>query len=117
MNFKALNDWCAETQERRDYLTAYGKTGKPSTPEEQVIDSTACIGLEHEASEFLIAAEKFLTFYKSEAMFETRREFPELNSRERELVENDKVSPASFLVEGLKITKRSITSRYFSKRG
>ena len=116
MNYDALNAWCTRTQKRRDYLTAYGKTGKPSTPEEQIIDSTACIGLEHEASEFLIDAEQLLTLYESAAMFEVRKECPELNSREREKVEAEKVAPVVFLVEGLKITKRSITSRYFSKR-
>ncbi len=116
MNFGDLNIWCAETQGRRDYLTAYGKTGKPSTPEERTIDSTACIGLEHEASEFLVQAEQFLTGYESAAMLEVRKECPKLNSRERELVEKEKVARVVFLVEGLKITKRSITSRYFSNR-
>lgn len=116
MDFKELDQWCAETQERREYLMSYGRTGKPSSPEERMIDATVCIGLEHEASEFLIAAEQFLTNYESAAMLETRRENPDLNSRERGLIEASKVAPVVFLVEGLRITKRSITSRYFSKR-
>ena len=116
MNFDDVNAWCAKTQERRDYLTAYGKTGKPPASEDQTIDAIKCIGLEHEAAEFLSRAEQFLTQYEAGAMLEARKEYPDLNSRERGLVEAEKVAPIKFLVEGCKITKRSITSRYFSKR-
>ncbi len=117
MNFKEVDEWCAKTQDRRDYLTAYGKTGKPSNAEEQTLDSFACIGLEHEAAHFVAQGEEFLEKYEAQAMFETRKEYPELNSRERELVEKEKTAPIRLLVEGCRITRRSITSRYFAKRG
>ena len=115
MDFKEEHEWCYKTQARRDYLTAYGKTGKPSNGEEQTIDSFACIGLEHEAAEFVAQAENLLVKYKSQAMLETRTECPKLNSRERELVEEEKIAKILLLVEGCKITRRSITSRYFSR--
>ena len=115
MNFDDLARWCAATESERKSLTHFGKTG--TTENGTILDANAAIDKEHAAAILLSEAEQFLTFYESKAMLEVRKECPELNSRERELVEKEKVASVVLLVDGLRITKRAIVSRYFNSRG
>jgi len=103
-------EWLAATQKRRDFLTEYGKEGSPS------LDINASISHVHEAEEHRDKAKSFLIQAKAAAMFQIRKEFPELNSREREAVEKDRVKDFQAIVDACESTVSSCVKRYFSRR-
>lgn len=110
-------EWLSATQERRDYLMAYGKTGTPSTEEGRALDSLTAITLTDEAARFLSEAESHLDHERSRAMLEVRRTNPGLNSRERELMEKSAVADVQLVVDACRITYKSCLSRYFNYKG
>lgn len=81
------------------------------------MDSLKAIEMTDEAARFLAEAESHLTHEKELAMWDSRKSHPELNSRERELVEKSKIRDVQLVVESCAITHRSCLSRYFNYKG
>lgn len=114
---ETFDQWLMRTQARRDYLMAYGKTGKPSTAEGRSLDSLTAIEKTDEAARILAEAESHLTFERSKAMLEVRKTHPDMNSRERELMEKSIVRDIQRVVDSCAITYKSCLSRYFNYKG
>lgn len=109
--------WLERTQAQRDSLTVYGQTGKPPTEEGRALDSLVAIKMSDEAARLLAEAEMHLTHEQEAAMWDTKRRYPDLNSRERELIEKSEVREVQLIVEAAKITYKSCVSRYFNYKG
>ena len=114
---EAFIKWLDKTQEERDGLAAYGATGKPPTKEGQALDSLKAIEMTDAAARLRAEAEKHLTNEKSRAMFEVRKNNPDLNSREREAVVKSMVADVQLVVDACEITEKSCLSRYFNYKG
>lgn len=105
-----FDEWLSSTQQNRDQLAYQGLKGLG------VSNSDMAIELIHEAEKYRDQAKDFLIQAKALAMFAARRDHPELNSREREIVEKDAVRSIQIIVDACETTVSSLTKRYFSGR-
>jgi hypothetical protein len=106
--------WLVRTEAQRDALITYGQSG--TSPEGKSLDSITAIKMADEADRLLCEAEKYLTHEKEIAMWETKKNHPDLNSRERELIERSAVREVQMVVDACRITHKSCVSRYFAYR-
>jgi hypothetical protein len=109
-----FDEWLEETDKQRALLTAYGQSGRTDSMEGRAIDSELAIKMTDESARILNEAENFLALAREKAMWAARKDHPELNSRERELVERAAVISIKRVVDSCAVTHKSCVSRYFN---
>lgn len=117
MGMETLEVWLETTAQKRAQLMTYGQTGKPDTAEGRALDSMTAIQMTDEAARIRNEAICLLTKAREQAMWDARKKYPELNSRERERVEKSAVRQIQLLVDACEITYKSCLSRYFNLKG
>ena len=104
-----FSQWLSKTQERRDFLDRYGRTGEGSGQ-----DMNKAIEYVHESEIYRDRAKDYLSLSRAQAMFKARREHEELTSREREIIEKDAIRHVQIIVDACETTLASCTKRYFT---
>lgn len=108
-----LSDWLISTQEKRDELDAYGKSPLPLDAGERHVEIERAIQNADDSGRLLADAESFLSQAKAQAVLAMIDKYPDLSSKEREIMVKDAVRGVQRLVDGISVTNRTINHRIF----
>lgn len=108
---KEFDEWLSLTEKDRTELIEYGKVGGVT------LDPLKSIEKADATARLLAEAESFLSLEREKAMWDTRKKYPDLNSREREVIERSTIRGVQLIVDSLRICYQSCKSRYFAYRG
>jgi hypothetical protein len=107
----SLNEWLAQTEQRRDALLAYGKSPLPMDAGERHTDLDLALNQSDEIGRIVHDAEWFLATDKKKALFEVLK--TDLSASERKIVIDAEVAGIKRLLDGLKVTRQAIRDRLY----
>ena len=108
-----LDEWLESTEERRVELDEFGKSNMPIDAVERGGETNKLLKNEDDAARLLADAESFLSQAESIAIKTVRDKFPDYTADERRKQAKAEVRDLQRLVEGLKITLKTISNRRF----
>lgn len=108
-----LTEWLEGTQVRRTELEDYGRSLLPADIGERHADMDIAIKCADDAGRLLADAESFLSQAKAIAMYNALKD-EDLGAKEREIVIKNEVRHVQRIVDGLKVTTKTLMNRLYS---
>ena len=111
-----FDKWLGDTSKSREKLRIYSQTGKPAEEAAQALDVLTALEATDKAARLRDAAEAHVIEQRAKIMFYVREKHPDLNSRERELVEKSLMLPYQTVLNDCETTFQGCKSRYFTHK-
>lgn len=108
-----LDSWLESTQLRRLELEEYARSPLPIDSAERYPDLDTLIRAEDDAGRLLADSETYLAQAQANAVLAMKERYPELSAKERETMGRDSIRDIQRLVDGMKITSRTLSNRRF----
>lgn len=108
-----LVEWLQATENRRADLESYGRSKLPFDIGERHVDMDKAIESTDDAGRLLADAESYLSHEKAQAMFDVLKD-EDLSAKEREIAIKDRVRMTQRIVDGIKVTVRTLNNRIYA---
>ena len=114
---ESLDEWLKRTEALRVTLIEYSKAPFAADMLEKNGGIDKIIRAEENMALLIADASYFLAQHKAKALLSVKEKYPKMPSRERETLEEAEVAGIVRLIDGLKATENTFTSRRYNAPG